>query len=129
MGHWESRSGARILAGVLHRRIKSRAKARKNPWELSKQSWATGRVWTSKMLFSSQVPHRGAPQARPEWPSCSLRVTTGPGVTAEPHRAARAQHTLDSAIFTAREAGTTRGCLRVKVRHHRTHALFLNANW
>lgn len=56
-----------------------------------------------KMLFSLQGPHRGARHAGPERPSCSLRVTKGPGATAEPHRAARAQHTLDSAIFTAGE--------------------------
>lgn len=64
---------------------------------------AAGRASTSKMLFSLQGPHRGASHAGPERPSCSLRVTKGPGATAEPHRAARAQHTLDSAIFTAGE--------------------------
>lgn len=61
---------------------------------------AAPRAATSKTLFSLQGPHRGARHAGPERPSCSLRVTKGPGATAEPHRAARAQHTLDSAIFT-----------------------------
>lgn len=61
---------------------------------------------TSRMLFTLQGPHRGARHAEPERPSCSRRVTKGPGATAEPHRAARAQHTLDSAMFTRREGSS-----------------------
>lgn len=61
---------------------------------------------TSRMLFSLRRPHRGARHAEPERPSCSRRVTKGPGATAEPHRAARAQHTLDSAMFTPREGSS-----------------------
>lgn len=61
---------------------------------------------TSRMLFSLQGPHRGARHAETERPSCSRRVTKGSGATAEPHRAARAQHTLDSAMFTRREGSS-----------------------
>lgn len=71
-----------------------------------KPRWSRSTASTSRMLFSLQGPHRGARHAEPERPSCSRRVTKGPGATAEPHRAARAQHILDSAIFTPREGSS-----------------------
>lgn len=71
-----------------------------------KPRWSRSKASTSRMLFSLQGPHRGARHAEPERPSCTRRVTKGPGATAEPQRAARAQHTLDSAMFTRREGSS-----------------------